>query len=205
MQAPLLAHHGVSPQIVSMSKAKRRIRNRIAKQSGGALASPPNTKPQTLPLMPWEVEFAEWLVTQHKRPLIKDQLAKCEELLKAVGAHAALPYTRKDLKNLRQRDEFKAFFADLQKDALKRARAKIEMRVPEYIDAHKKGLDMALEAHDHRSIPNYTNPILDRIWPRNDQQTATAAVVIELSPKQIASINDPPPTVEYEVLTDDDE
>jgi lambda repressor-like predicted transcriptional regulator len=106
---------------------------------------------------------------------------------------------------MKNRQEYKEYFAELQKDALRRARAKIEMRVPEYIDAHKKGLDMALEAHDHRSIPNYTNPILDRVWPRNDQQVAQAAVVIELTPKQLASIDAPAPVVEYEELDDDGE
>jgi len=188
-----------------MSKPKRKIQRRIAKQSGGPLASPPAKPPQTLPLLPWEVEFAEWLATQPKRPPVKDQLAKCDELLTAVGATAAVPFSRRSLTNMKNRQEYKEYFAELQKDALRRARAKIEMRVPEYIDAHKKGLDMALEAHDHRSIPNYTNPILDRVWPRNDQQVAQAAVVIELTPKQLASIDAPAPVVEYEELDDDGE
>lgn len=181
------------------------MRKRFERQSGGeSLAAPPNTPPQTLPLQPWEAEFAEWLVTQPKRPTLAAQLAKAHEMIVAVGQDVNL-FKQKNLRQLKAREAFKGYVADMQLSAVKKARAKLEVRLPDYVEAHRVGLTMAMEARDHRSIPNYTNPILDRVWPKQDQQIAQAAVVIELSPKQLASIHAPPTDVIVEELTDDDE
>lgn len=155
-------------------------------------------------MQPWEAEFAEWLVTQPKRPSLRTQVAKAHDIMRSVNIDPT-DFTLRTLRALKQRESFMGYVADMQLSALRKARAKLEVRLPDYVEAHATGLTMALEARDHRSIPNYTNPILDRVWPKQDQQIAQAAVVIELSPKQLASVHAPPTEVTVVELTDDDE
>ena len=160
------------------------------------LASPPNTAPNTLPLLPWEIEFVEWLAHQEKRPKIADQVDKCEELTqKSYSAHR--------LRGLKARLAFREFFAEMQMDTLKRARKKVERRTPEYVDGHYEGFKMARDHGDYRALTQYTVPILDRVWPKKEETAAIAAVKIELTTKQTELIEAEIPEIEVTVIDDD--
>jgi hypothetical protein len=173
-----------------IDKYKRQVKN------GEPLAAPPKLAPESLPLLPWELEFAEWLANQPKRTSLAEQQEKASELSqRTIG--------RRGLRNLKDRATFREFFGELQLGALRAARAKLERRMPEYIDAHHKGVHLALDAQDYRAIPAYTNPMIERVWPKRDDVGANVAVVVQLQPKQQAMLDTPTIEVEYEVIASD--
>lgn len=148
-------------------------------------------------LAPWELAFAEWLAhSVAQRTSMKTQLEIAMDL-------AGEPVTYGYIKNLKNREEFREYYVELQKDALRRARSMVEKRLPQGVKAHFEGLQMALDTEDHRSIPAYTVPILDRAMPKKAEIGAVTAVKIELSPKQHALLDETIPEVEVEVIDDE--
>jgi len=149
------------------------------------------------PLSPFEYAFCEWLATQvdGKVPLA-DQMEKISELGQKT-------YSDNYLRNLKNRKEFKRHFAEIQKTLLARARAKLARHMPEAVDAHFKGMEMAIAANDHRGIPAFTVPILDRVHPKQHDQPQAAAVTINITATQMSAIAEESiPTVECEEITE---
>ena len=56
----------------------------------------------------------------------------------------------------------------------------------------KEGLEMALREKDHKAIPNYTGPIIERAWPRRDSPETQTQVTIHITPRQQADLVEPP-------------
>lgn len=88
-----------------------------------------------------------------------------------------------------KRDDFRRLVDKFRANEAARARQMFETDAAAYVQAHKRGLDMALAAEDHRAIPSYTVPALDRIWPKKEDQAAqTPMVVLNIHPNQLATL-----------------
>ncbi len=146
-------------------------------------------------LLPGHYDFIDWLAKyisshQGKKPTNAEQIEVLEELLQ-------VKVTEEALRKLRRRAEFKEYFNNLIDDRDKANVRKLKSKMPEAIDAHFKGLDMAVTAEDYRAIPAYTNPILDRVIPRRDALQAQQQVInIVLTPKQEALLGEETTVVE---------
>ena len=165
------------------------------------LAPPSTAPPQTLGLLPHEIAFAEWLAACPKRPRKAEQLAVMME--KAAARDWDGNVTHRYIDNLKRRQEFLKFFAELQRDALSKARAIAQARAPEYIKADYEGLLMALDRQDYKTITQYTSKVYDRVWPKKDETVPQVAVKIELTERQLREVDQDEIIVEGELIDDD--
>lgn len=146
-------------------------------------------------LLPWELALAEWKAGQPKRPPLRETLAMCERL-------AGEPITATHYYRVVGKPEWRAARNRFAKHAMRKARKQFKQAAPYLVDAHIKGLQMAMKAEDHRSIPSYTVPALDRIVPKRQEGVANVQVLnVTLSVAQQALLEKPEAIdVEYEVI-----
>lgn len=76
----------------------------------------------------------------------------------------------------------------------------LEEHYTEGITTHIAGMRMAMAAEDHKSLPSYTVPILDRVVPKRDAVQGNTQVNVTLTTKQTAQLDAAIAEVEYEVL-----
>jgi uncharacterized pyridoxal phosphate-containing UPF0001 family protein len=155
--------------------------------------------PDTRPLAPWEVAFAEWLSSQPVRPSAKEQVEKAQELAQLASL------TWHYLKRLKRRKAFVAYWADINTSALKRARKMIEAQLPEAVRVHFQGMKKLEAAASEnadllRSIPTFTAPYLERAWPKKDETVPQVAVQINLSQRQMEALSSEDMVVEAEIV-----
>ena len=146
------------------------------------------------PLLPWQRAFIEWLALQAKQVRLAEQLVQANHFIAQASPFENdlpdAPITKPALQRFKKTSEYRDYFDAMQADATKRARAKMESRLDKFVHAHEDGLHMAVVAGDHRTIPSYTNPILDRIWPRRDMPAVAQQITITLGPNQQAALAD---------------
>lgn len=75
--------------------------------------------------------------------------------------------------------------------ALAVARAALEADAPWYIEQHKKGLESAALANDFKAVASFTNPMIDRVWPKASPAPSNT-VNIYISVRQSADLDAPP-------------
>jgi hypothetical protein len=137
---------------------------------------------------PWHYDYADWL-SRRDRASLDDRLEKAREL-------SGYYLEARQIVTLEGRDAFHEYLHQMRGKAAERARAKLERDAEKYVEAHKQGLDYALERKDYRAIHNYTVPVLDRIAPKKDQTPSQTVVIVQLSAAQEAGLQD----ADYEVL-----
>lgn len=149
--------------------------------------------PATRPLLPWQSAFAEWLSSQPTKVSVQAQRKIASSLAKTL-------VTARALGRLRRNARFVSYLASLQLDEIRRARAVLEEHYTEGITTHIAGMRMAMAAEDHKSLPSYTVPILDRVVPKRDAVQGNTQVNVTLTTKQTAQLDAAIAEVEYEVL-----
>jgi hypothetical protein len=136
-------------------------------------------------LKTWEFAFAQWYVNQPRLyPLVKDQLAKA-------------------LKKLKERAEFKQYLHLLQEDVARAAKEVFQAASPKMAAMHVTAAERLMDAGDVKSIHQYTTPVLDRVWPKKEEQTVAPTINVVLTAKQMELDDEEIPEVEYEVIEND--
>lgn len=137
----------------------------------------------------WMRSFAHWL-SQHPR-------AKVIEQVKEATLLSGVQQNRRSVSFLRSRKDFQAYYALMSTSNLDRAAHTFKKDAEFYAHAHRFGLELAMAKEDHRAIPAYTTPVLDRIAPKraekvDEEQKPT--IVINLTASQAKSLALPDPT-----------
>lgn len=121
-------------------------------------------------LRQWQRLFAAWYAVHPVKP----RILECVEYCRAI-THWRVP--RATVEKLLRREDFQTLTRQFRESERLRTQELLTADYQYYLDAHRKGLDMALEAGDHRGIPAFTNPILDRIAPKRTEEGQKAAMV----------------------------
>jgi len=147
-------------------------------------------------LRPWMRTYAAWLAMRPGRPTVTERRVQANLL-----AHDDVG--EKTIRIIEARSDFRELLAKFEESAVALARSKLENDLPFYVEQHRKGLEMALAADDYKKIPDYTNPALERVWPRRDgANVASANVTITLSAGQVLALDVGLPVIEAEVVAD---
>ena len=150
--------------------------------------------PPVARLKVWQCQMAEWLAAQVKRQSKASLIAQA-----STFAGTAIP-RHQVLGLVYQNPHFRAYREALTEDNLKAARYKIKFRAMEAVDAHFDAISWAVGEQDHKNMASLTVPILDRVWPKQEETAPNQLVQIVLTHKQHALIDAPSPEVEYEVV-----
>lgn len=146
--------------------------------------------------------YAAWLAIQESWP-------KSIERLKQLGAFVNTKCSRPNLTRLERREDFIALVQTYRDQEVTRTKGIIERHLEQGVKAHMRGLEMALAESDHRAIPKFTTPLIERAWPKqNEQQQAVPLIEIHLGQGQtMRLLNQPVADVvedaDYEVVTDE--
>lgn len=173
-------------------------------KKGARLAKKRLVAPNAQALLPWEIAFGEWLARRPRRPSRDLQVVKANELLieSLEGAPVEEPIVWNDVAKLKRRVEFREYLGLMREGGLKKARTMLRNRYPSIVEAHSRGLDLALRAQDYGTIHRYTNPILHRIDPPPAiaGMGATAAVQVNLTVNQARLIEEAQTPIDVECV-----
>jgi len=140
-------------------------------------------------LRPWMQMYAYWRAFAAKTN-------STERRIKASGL-ACDQVSYNQIRNLERRSDFRDLVEKFQAGGVEGALAKLKADLPFYVDTHKKGTEMALEAGDYAAIPKFTLHALEIVSPRrNDLLQQNLQVNVVLSPRQLAREE----TAEIEVI-----
>ena len=132
--------------------------------------------PDSFPkLLPWQRVYAGWLMGFDKTPSQPKRLHQA----KIAATYAVKPA---ELKALESRADFRAYCADLQASAVARARHLVETEATVTMQQMLEMRDQAHREGDYAKFMQYAGPILDRVWPKQDDRgPGKTQVVINLS------------------------
>lgn len=133
------------------------------------------------PLLPWQKVYAAWTVGHDKLPAIPTRVRQ-------ASVAATYPVKKADLLAMEARPAFRAYCAELQASAVAKARQLVET---ETVRTMEQMLEMRDEAHrnkDYAKFMQYAGPVLDRLWPKQDDRgPAKTQVVIQMAPNGFAA------------------
>jgi hypothetical protein len=153
-----------------------------------------NAQPRTA-LRTWHAHFAAWLAAQPVTPSIEEQLAAARGFVNANrdAALSPLEVTRKQLRTLKEREDFQGVVREIEQGGVEAARVKFLSHLPDLIDLHLWGARRSREKDDTRGLVSYTGPALDRAVPRHPELLVQQQVVtLQLSAKQLAALDAEP-------------
>lgn len=147
-------------------------------------------------LKQWMKNYAEWLALQPGRPSVPEKRA-------IVNRLAQDKVSAKAIRFLEQRADFLEYHDKFASGAVTAARAKLEAESPWYIEQHRLGLEQAIREKDYKAIPNFTGPVVERVWPRREGAVTATQVTIHLSPRQETDLTQEQlPAIEAEIIAE---
>ncbi len=135
-----------------------------------AIYSPQAVRKQKT-LRHWQRLFAAWYATLPGPPAMDAMVAYAQAL-------TTYRITPQSIRITTKRDDWRELVDQFRGSEALRVRELLHADYQFYLDAHRKGLFMALEKEDHRAIPSFTVPIIERFAPKKEDQAARAQVVI---------------------------
>ena len=147
-------------------------------------------------LKPWQFKFAQWQVNHHLK------VQRIDEQVKAASLFAGADIKPSALKALRENRVFQLYKHKLRENAREAAAERFWAAAPEMVDIHIDAAKGLHEAQEYKSIAAFTQPYIDRIVPKKDEQANQNVVNVVLSVKQAEAIDEEIPEVEYEVIED---
>lgn len=152
-------------------------------------------------LHPAEADFCFWLSQYKAAPPIARQLEKAEELFGCEVDEDAL-------QKVKRSKPFRDYLGKLEKmspeQAKELAREYIDSKLPHAMAAHFQAIAMLQKLGDWKDVAKFTNPLLDRVYPKKEEQNVQAMqVTINLQPHAHAAMLDDVVEVEAEVLSDE--
>ena len=157
-------------------------------------------------LRPWMKTYASWIALHDTL-----QLPGIEERTKKVKFMCHGKLTKKGLKYLEERQDFKNLVEELKQDDRKRARLHMEIYAVDMVDMHRKATEQLMHEGKYDKIAPLTTPYLDRVWPKADENQQQAQVIqINLegsyAKHQLATLDDEDtPVVEAEEIAEVEE
>lgn len=139
------------------------------------------------PLAPWMVRYCQWLATYPGAELTggkddyRSRYPTGEERAAAASKFSGRMVQRQLISLLEKRSDVREYFAKLLADATFHAKERAKTDLGRNLDLREKGLDMAMEAKDHRAIETYTRPYVEAgIGKKVDHGEQAQRVVINL-------------------------
>ncbi len=144
--------------------------------------------------------YAAWLAIQPAFP-------KSIERLKSAGICLTTRVSRKNLNALEARDDFVNQVQVYRDQEVTRVKGILERHLESAVDAHMLGLQLAVSERDHRAIPKFTVPLIERAWPKvNEVQPHVPMIEIHIGQGQTMRLIEKPveeiPEAEFEVVRD---
>ena len=156
-----------------------------------ALVASPDT------MLPWVKVYAMWLACQPTNPAVPVRARQAQLL---SGAYQ--PPSR--MRQVENGVTFRAYVAELTASQIMRARGLYEQGMARTVEQHLELRDAAHVAGDYKEFVKYSNPVLDRIWPKHDERAPPKAqVVIHMAPGSFAA-RATQPTGEETVIEEQD-
>lgn len=165
--------------------------------------TPKNVREQ-VSLLQWQRLFAAWFAQLPVEPSLED----CIRYVRAITTFRVGAST---IRELLRRNDFGLLVARFRESEQLRAKELLNADYQTYVDAHRQGLQMALDAQDYRAVPPFTAPMLDRIAPKKDDQIQKSPTIIinlgglagqEVQKLKIAEVQD---IVDADILEIEDE
>lgn len=131
------------------------------------------------PLKWWQSALAEYMGTAIKRPKPAEYLAKANELANkdTPDGSPRVELSLGEVRQLFKNPVFRRQVALFEIGQARAARKIIERDAPDYMRGHRQALEYALKEKDPRAIAAVTVPVMDRVWPKKQEQSATVAAV----------------------------
>lgn len=150
--------------------------------------------------------FALWLASPQpdgKKPKTQQQTKKASEL-------AGYGITVNTLYALRKRPDFQLFRQALEASVTEAAKEALALAHRSYVEAHQRGLEMALAEGDYKAIPAFTVPILDRIVPKKaDTNVGNKTIIVNVHEDRAKALTAslaeslPPEAIEVEAVVEE--
>lgn len=132
-------------------------------------------------LLPWQRVYAGWLMGFDKTPSLPVRT-------KHASTAATYAIKKSELLALEGRADFRAYAADLQASAVARARHLVETEAVKTMEQLLAMRDAAYEAGDYAKFMQYGGPLLDRIWPKQDDRgPAKTQINVVFAPNSFAA------------------
>lgn len=162
--------------------------------------------PNAKPLLPYQAEFIDWLVTRPRRPSKQSQADKLTQLARKSNE---LPdddaWTIKDLERLKRRAEYTDYYQAVREGGIPAARRMMKQRYPWVAALHFKALRQADGAGDYETVLRATASHLDRVMPKQSAPAQpTIHINLTMDQAELLSAETPVQDVEYEVLSNDE-
>lgn len=179
-------------------EARKRIASEVNKKTRFQLKKRYNDAMATEPFEPWMRGYAQWLAERPDAPAMDRRRA-------AAAQRAKVKLTAKAVRALEARDDFQTYYREVREGGIRAARHKFSTTLPEATDTLEWALTEARKTGDYKTVLTYADRILDRIFPKKQEDTQPqVAVNIVLQPKQAALVGQELPIVTVEAIDDDD-
>lgn len=145
--------------------------------------------------------YAAWLAIQSKFP-------RSIERLNCAGLCFNTRVSRSHLNILEAREDFVNLVQTYRDQEVTRVKGIIERHLATAVDAHMLGLQLAVEEKDHRAIPKFTTPLIERAWPKQNEVIPHVPMIeIHIGTGQTLRLIEAPaieviPDAEYEVVAE---
>ena len=149
-------------------------------------------------LRPWMKQFGIWLLTRKVKPT-PDEMADHATYL------ARLKVSKNMVKHLRSRVDFHDFCNEVSADQVKLAKEMYTAALPNLIQGNLDSLEIAMQNRDYKAMAMITQPALDRVYPKRDEQTGPMAqqIVVQVNtPGAMKGMVDLPEEQEIEVIVE---
>ena len=170
--------------------------SRAHRQRGAAL----KVAVQSKSLTPGMKAYAAWLALNPGK--------KAQERRIQAGICLNTTVSTANLKALEGREDFGALLQSYANDEVTRVKGILERHLEVAVDAHMLGLQLAVSERDHRAIPKFTVPFIERAWPKqNDVIPHVPLIEIHIGQGQTMRLIEAPaveviPEADYEVVKD---
>lgn len=129
---------------------------------------------RTTKMTDWQRSYASWLVGLEGDVSLSQKRQQMSLL-------AGRPLTKAHVGELEQRAVFRAYVAELSRDAVAQARELLIAQTPETIRQFGEMRQQAFDMKDHKEFIKYATPILERVWPKTaTEKRESPTVVIQM-------------------------
>ncbi len=129
--------------------------------------------PDVLGEVGWMRRYCEWRVCQTKMPTQGERQAKASI---CAGKHIGYDLLRRVERSV----EYGEVMARLVSDEIELARASLRSNTQVLIQGHLDMANEALEAKDYDSYHKYSQPMVDRVWPKQEETVRATQINVTL-------------------------
>jgi len=128
-------------------------------------------------LRPWMKRLAVWAAEQYKKPTRR-------ELLKEARRLTNFPILPRHIKTIVDNPAWKAYLAQVSEDIPTRAAEEAKHRSLDAVKAHFEAIEKLASNGDYKDLSKFTNPILDRVWAKVEENNHAPMIQINLGTRE---------------------